>query len=69
MRKRFIVKSVTKFVVFDNQTRSIVKGEYLSIQNADAQARIMNLDARSIEVFAKAEATHAAVNCSGRADE
>lgn len=44
MRKRFTVKSVTKFVVFDTTKRVVLKGEFTNVQSADAECRKLNVE-------------------------
>ena len=44
MKKRFTVKSVTKFVVFDTAKRVILKGEFTNVQSADAECRKLNIE-------------------------
>jgi hypothetical protein len=55
MKKRFTVKSITKFVVFDTKTRTVLKGEYTSVQSADDDCRRRNIDDGYIEAASRAE--------------
>lgn len=55
MKKRYTVKSVTKFVVFDTQKRVVIKGEYTSVQSADDKCQQMNRDEAVLAAFSKAD--------------
>lgn len=57
MKKRFTVKSVTKYVVFDTKKRVLLKGEFTDIQSADAECRKLNVEDGYINAASKAEAT------------
>lgn len=54
MKKRYIIKSVTKFVVFDTKKRTILKGEYTNIQSADRACREANVTEGYLDVLERA---------------